>query len=102
MFPPISHLQFAVLGMLCSAEAFGIDLRKKLEQQHGWRTSLAGFYQLASRLERDGYIEGTIVTERVKDQTLKRRKYHITNEGREVVQETIDFYSQHSVALGIT
>jgi DNA-binding PadR family transcriptional regulator len=89
--PGLSHLQFAVLGALLAEEQRGRELRRHLAQLRV-RHSGPAFYQMMSRLEDAGLIEGWYTQKVVGGQIIKERRYAITAAGRRAWQEARAFY----------
>ena len=89
--PNISNLQSYVLGVLCSEkEISGKSLRKNLESA-GCRKSSPAFYQLMSRLESAGMVEGRYRSKTVRGNKVRERVYSITSDGHRVAREAADF-----------
>jgi DNA-binding PadR family transcriptional regulator len=95
--PSISHLQFLTLGVLLSSEQPGRVIREAASE-FGFRRTGAAFYQLMSRLERDGLVEGWYDRAMVGDQTVTERRYRITAAGTRAWKETRAFYEKVSLA----
>ena len=91
--PSLSHLQFAVIDSLISGEKYGRALREILKEK-GVKKSGPAFYQLMSRLEDAGFIEGRYENKMVRGQTVRERVYGITSCGAEAYREVTSFYSQ--------
>lgn len=89
--PKITHLQFHVLTSLHDAGHPGRDLRQRLAEV-GMRRSGPAFYQLMSRLEDAGLVDGRYEQKIVDGQIIKERHYTITEKGLEAWQATRDFY----------
>jgi len=90
--PPLSSLQFSVLGALCGAPRNGRDLRRALRAL-GVRRTLAAFYQLMARLEDAGWVEGWYEQEVIRGQLIKERHYRITAAGAAAWEATREFYT---------
>ena len=95
--PSITHLQFLVLESLDGAERAGRDLRALLAR-HGIRRSAPAFYQMMSRLEDAGFVEGWYDQKVVDGQILKERRYRLTRAGRRPLDETRAFYREQLAA----
>lgn len=95
--PPITALQFLVLGNLLSAERAGRTIRNTLAT-YGVRNSAPAFYQMMARLERDGLIEGWYEQIKVGDQVVTERRYRIKPAGAKLWREARAFYETVSVA----
>src|ERR1044071_5095787 len=89
--PTISHLQFLALSVLRSGEQPGRALRK-IAADFGVRHTAAAFYQMMSRLERDGLVEGWYEQIDVGDQAVTERRYRITARGTRSWGEARAFY----------
>ena len=89
--PPITHLQFLVLGCLVDGEQPGRVIRETIAA-FGVSRSGPAFYQMMSRLERDRLIEGWYEQVTVGDQTVTERRYQIKPAGTRVWRETAEFY----------
>ncbi len=90
--PPLSSLQFSVLGALLGAPCYGRQVRKALRER-GVRRILAAFYQLMARLEDAGFVEGWYEQEVIRGQLIKERHYRITAAGTAAWQATRRFYA---------
>ena len=90
--PPLSSLQFSVLGALCDAPHNGRDLRRALRAL-GVRRTLAAFYQLMARLEDAGWVDGWYEQEVIRGQLIKERHYRITAAGAAAWEATREFYA---------
>jgi DNA-binding PadR family transcriptional regulator len=95
--PPISHLQFLTLGVLRSSEQPGRVIREAAAE-FGFRRTGAAFYQLMSRLERDGLVEGWYDQTTVGDQMVTERRYRITAAGSRAWRDTRAFYEKVTLA----
>lgn len=91
--PPLSSLQFSVLGALLAGPCNGRALRKDLRAR-GVRRTLAAFYQLMARLEDSGFAEGWYEQEVIRGQLIKERHYRITAAGVAAWQATRKFYAE--------
>ncbi len=89
--PPITHLQFLILSQALTDELSGREMRERLAA-HGVRRTLAAFYQLMSRLEESGLIEGRYVAKAIKGQSVRERRYAVTTAGQEAYEATCRFY----------
>ncbi|MGH9790357.1 MAG: PadR family transcriptional regulator [Candidatus Acidiferrales bacterium] len=93
--PPLSSLQFSVLGALLDAPRTGRALRRTLRDV-GVRRTLAAFYQLMARLEAAGWVEGWYEQEVIRGQLIKERHYRITAAGSAAWQATKKFYASEA------
>jgi DNA-binding PadR family transcriptional regulator len=89
--PELSHLQFAVLGMLLGGERKGRDIRGQLTQLRV-RHSGPAFYQMMARLEDAGLVDGRYTQKVVAGQIIKERHYAVTPAGRRAWREARGFY----------
>ncbi|MEO5798371.1 MAG: hypothetical protein ABIZ70_04075 [Gemmatimonadales bacterium] len=89
--PPLSHLQFLVLGSLLTEDRPGRAVREVVAE-YGVRRSGAAFYQLMARLERDRVVEGWYAPLLVGDQSVMERRYRITARGRRAWNATRAFH----------
>jgi DNA-binding PadR family transcriptional regulator len=90
--PPITHLQFLVLGLLRDGERPGRVIREALAA-HGVRRSGPAFYQLMARLERDRLIDGWYEQVSAGDQAVTERRYRLRPPGAKLWAEARDFYT---------
>ena len=97
--PELSHLQFAVLGMLRAGEQRGRELRKQLTQLRVRQTGPA-FYQMMARLEEAGFVEGWYTQKVVDGQILKERHYRIVAAGERAWNASRNFYLEAARATG--
>src|SRR5688500_856474 len=89
--PPITHLQFLVLGCHVEGEQPGRAIRETIAA-YGVRRSGPAFYQMMSRLERDRLLEGWYGQVTVGDQAVTERRYRIKPMGARLWRETSEFY----------
>jgi DNA-binding PadR family transcriptional regulator len=95
--PSLTHLQFLVLGILADRECAGRALRAELAA-FGVRNSGPAFYQMMSRLEAAGWIEGWYEQIAAGDQAVTERRYRRTPEGARLWSRSKAFYER--VAAG--
>jgi DNA-binding PadR family transcriptional regulator len=95
--PAITHLQFLVLDALAGEEHAGRTLRERLAD-YGVRNSGPAFYQMMSRLEEAGFVEGWYEQTVVEGQNLKERRYRLTRDGKRALEETRNFYLHRAAA----
>ena len=89
--PRLSHLQFLVVGILRGRSVPGRDVRTQLKA-FGVRKSGPAFYQLMSRLEDAGLVEGAYHQEIIEGQIIRERHYTITAGGARAWEGSRDFY----------
>ncbi len=89
--PELSHLQFAVLEVLGTAQKSGKDLRQGLSE-HGLKKSGPAFYQMMARLEEAKFVEGWYSQVIIDGQIIKERQYKITGAGIRALNQTKQFY----------
>jgi hypothetical protein len=95
--PPITHLQFLVLGVLLAGEQPGRTIREAIAR-YGVRRTGPAFYQMMARLERESLVEGWYEQIVVGDQAVTERRYRIRSVGIRVWTYTRSFYEEVSVA----
>ena len=95
--PPLSHLQFLALGVILASEEPGRVIRDVVAD-YGERRTVAAFYQLMARLERDGLVDGWYEPVIVGDQSVRERRYRITTAGTRAWRETRAFYETVAAA----
>ena|SRR5579862_3961134 len=95
--PPLTSLQFLILGTLLESERSGRVIRERLALYRVRRTP-AAFYQLMARLERAGLTEGWYEQVVVGDQAVTERRYRLTETGARLWRETRDFYRKPAFA----
>lgn len=93
--PPLSPLQFAILGLLLPRKKPGKQLREELAE-HGIRRDGPAFYQLMSRMEDSKWVKGWYEQQIIDDQIIRERWYQVLGAGVKAFEETRDFYSQHA------
>lgn len=98
--PAITHLQFLVLEALAAGERAGRDLRALLAD-FGVRNSAPAFYQMMSRLEEAGWVEGWYDQKLIEGQNVKERRYRLTRPGTRALAETRAFYQERLVLSGL-
>lgn len=96
--PPITHLQYLVLGCLLDDEQPGRAIREAIAA-YGVRRTGPAFYQMMSRLERAKLVEGWYEQVVVGDQAVTERRYRIRPAGVKVWRETSDFYRKAPLAV---
>jgi DNA-binding PadR family transcriptional regulator len=79
-----THLspEYVLLGFLALRPSHGYEIHQSIRNQlrHVWRLSLSQVYNVLSRLESQGFVEGELKPqEKRPDRTL----FHITSKGRE-------------------
>ncbi len=89
--PRLSHLQFLVVGLLRGRSLPGREIRDRLKV-HGVRKSGPAFYQLMSRLEDAGLVEGSYHKEIIDGQIIRERHYTITADATRAWEGSRDFY----------
>lgn len=91
--PALTHLQFLVLGVLRGDEQPGRVIRDALAS-YGVRRTAPAFYQLMSRMEAAGLVEGRYEQVMVGDQAVTERRYRITAEGSRSWARAQHFYAE--------
>ena len=91
--PPLTPLQFLIVGTLLDGERPGRLIRETLRTYRVRRTG-AAFYQLMARLERAGLVTGAYEQVVVGDQAVTERRYRVTAAGTRLWRETRAFYQQ--------
>jgi PadR family transcriptional regulator AphA len=88
--------EFALLGLLDQSSAHGYKLHLKLIEQLGeiWHCSLSQTYNILTRLEARGYIEGKT---QAQDKRPDKRELHLTPAGRERFESWLGEVSDGSV-----
>ncbi len=89
--PPITHLQFLILGCLLDGEQPGRAVREIIAG-YGVRRTAPAFYQVMARLERSRLVEGFYEQITVGDQSVTERRYRLRPAGRRAWQDTREFY----------
>lgn len=89
--PTITHLQYAVLCCMSTAQVAGKSIRDRIAEL-GVTMSLPGFYQLMARLEADGLVKGTYKQTMIGNQPIKERWYKLTRRGSTALANTFTFY----------
>jgi DNA-binding PadR family transcriptional regulator len=91
--PPLTHLQFLILGALLAGEQSGKALRRELAQ-YGIRRTAAAFYQMMARIEDANWVSGSYTQQIVDGQIIKERSYRVTATGERAWRRTRDFYAE--------
>ena len=89
--PRLSHLQFLVVGILRGQSVPGREIRERLKA-FGIRKGGPAFYQLMSRLEDAGLVDGSYHQEIVDGQIIRERHYTLTADGSRSWEGSRDFY----------
>ena len=97
--PRLSHLQFLVVGILRAQSVPGREVRERLKAFEV-RKSGPAFYQLMSRLEDAGLVDGTYHQEIVDGQIIRERHYTITVDGIRAWEGSRDFYLEAIKGFG--
>src|SRR5579872_1297751 len=95
--PPITHLQFLVLGILRAEEQPGRIIREAIAS-YGVRQSAPAFYQMMARLEREDVVDGRYEQIAVGGQMVKERRYKIKPAGLKLWSETRELYQTVDLA----
>jgi DNA-binding PadR family transcriptional regulator len=98
--PELTHLQFAVLTVLGTAQMSGKDLRTGL-WEIGLKRTGPSFYQMMSRLEEAKFVNGWYSQEIISGQIIKQRQYAITDSGVRALNRAKNFYMRGSHKLGL-
>lgn len=98
MLPPLTHLQFYILTILLDSKQSGREVRARLKNDHHVKQSLASFYQLMSRMEEAGMIEGEYKITSIERQGIRTRYYKALGHGIQCRDRTLDFYVQAAPA----
>ncbi|MFN0131996.1 MAG: hypothetical protein ACKVW3_05630 [Phycisphaerales bacterium] len=99
--PKLTHLQFLVLEILLTGptEKAGKDVRAHLAANKVRKTGPA-FYQLMSRMEDAGLVEGWYMQEIIDGQIIKQRWYRAKGKGAMAYNDTREFYISRAPAKG--
>jgi DNA-binding PadR family transcriptional regulator len=93
--PPLTHLQFLVLGALLDGEQPGRVVRESIAR-FGVTRSAPAFYQMMARLERARLVEGWYEQITVGDQAVTERRYRLKPAGAKLWEATRAFYARAS------
>src|SRR5690349_16897618 len=93
LLPPLTHLQFLILGALLADQRSGKALRRELGR-YGVRRTAAAFYQMMARIEDANWVSGAYTQQIVDGQIIKERSYRITAAGERAWTRTRDFYAE--------
>ncbi len=96
----LTHLQFLVLGILLSGEQSGRTIRQVIAD-YGLHRSGPAFYQLMSRMERDGMVEGWYEQVQAHDQAVTERRYRATAAGSKLWTRSRAFYESVSQKVSL-
>ena len=88
--------EFALLGFLDQSPAHGYELHQKLIDELGeiWHASLSQTYNILTRLEAQGFIEGTPLAQ---EKRPDKRQLHLTGAGKERFEAWLNALSACSV-----
>ena len=95
--PPLTHLQFLVLGALREGEQPGRAIRDELARYGVTRTAAAS-YQMMARLEAAKLVEGWYEQITVGDQAVTERRYRLKPAGARLWEATLAFYTRAGAA----
>ena len=90
-FPELSHDQVLILECIGTSDIKGRHLREQLTQ-NGRKKSGPAFYQMMSRMEESGYVEGWYEQKIVEGQIIKERTYKMIGKGQRALVETLEYY----------
>jgi DNA-binding PadR family transcriptional regulator len=91
--PPLTHLQFLILGVVRAGDTPGRVVRDALAE-YGVRRTAPAFYQVMARLEKARLVEGWYQQVTVGDQAVTERRYRITKTGASQCESTREFYAE--------
>ena len=91
--PELSHQQVLVLECLSTTDVKGRHLRQRLKEKKLIKSGPA-FYQMMSRIEESGFVEGWYEQRIVEGQLIKERTYKMTGKGHHALAATLDYYRQ--------
>jgi DNA-binding PadR family transcriptional regulator len=88
--------EFALLGFLDQSSAHGYELHQKLIEELGeiWHASLSQTYNILTRLEAQGFIEGTPLAQ---EKRPDKRQLRLTDAGKERFEAWLHALSACSV-----
>ena len=95
--PPLTSLQYLVLGVLRGSDQPGRAVRDAMTR-HGVRSSAPAFYQMMARLERARLVEGWYEQITVGDQAVTERRYRLKPAGKRLWEDTRAFYVRAGAA----
>ncbi len=98
--PELSHLQFAVLDVLGTAQMSGKDLRTGLGEL-GINKSGPAFYQMMARMEDAKLVDGSYTQQVIDGQIIKQRQYKITGNGIRALNDTKQFYHGRTEVMAL-
>lgn len=87
------HIRLAVLTLLNKQSLHGYRIMKEIENKTlgFWKPTAGGVYPILKKLEGKGYIKGAWITQ---GKGRKRKLYHITKEGKRVLEHAITRHGQ--------
>jgi len=87
------HIRLAVLTLLNKQSLHGYRIMKEIENKTlgFWKPTAGGVYPILRKLERKGYIRGAWIAQ---GKGRKRKIYHITDEGKRVLEHAVMRHSQ--------
>ncbi len=88
--------EYALLGFLDRSPAHGYELHQHLTEELGeiWHVSLSQTYNILTRLEEQGFIQGTMQEQ---EKRPARRRFHLTAAGRRRFEAWLSAVSACSV-----
>lgn len=92
-FPELTPMQELVLDIIGASEIKGRHLREQLAEQAVNKSGPA-FYQMMSRLEEAGFIEGWYEQKIIEGQIIKERTYKMTGKGQRALAATLEYYRE--------
>ena len=90
-FPEMSYLQILIIEGIGGGRVAGRQIREHLKQNGVSKTGPA-FYELMSRLENSGFVQGEIEQKVIDGQDVTERFYRVTSKGANAALETVGFF----------
>lgn len=97
--PELSYLQLLVIEAIAAGRVSGRKVREHLKQ-NGVPKGGPAFYQLMSRLEDSGFVEGNYEEKIIDGQRIKERFYRVTGEGERAVRQALNFFENRTFVFG--
>jgi DNA-binding PadR family transcriptional regulator len=94
------HEQLVLLAILhIGDDAYGMTIRREVEQRSGRELSIGSVYTTLERLQRKGYVRSHLGGPTKERGGRAKRHYQITGEGRRAIREAHELL--HSMIKGL-
>jgi len=100
LLPNLTHLQLLLIEALGARRMSGRELRATLKKLKVNKTAPA-FYQLMSRMEEGGFVNGEYEDKNIEGVPIRERFYRITGHGAKAYEAARRFYAERADLGGL-